>query len=81
MSKKMKPVLVVWKDAHACFPHWAPVDSLESEDFVCETVGWKLPSSTKPGHHVIVLNRTMNGDVGDGIAIPDEMVLSCRVLK
>lgn len=77
---KMKPVYIVWRDAHACYPSWAEVDSIDPGEFTCETVGWKLPKSTKPGWTVIVLNRTQTGLVGDGIAIPDEMIVSCDVL-
>lgn len=78
---KPKPVHVTWRDAHAIYSSWSEPDSLDHTDFTCETVGWLLPSTTKPGYHVVVLSRTHEGLVGDGIAIPNDNVLSCDVLS
>lgn len=76
----MRPVLLKWRDAHAVFPSWAEPEEIGQDDFTCETVGWLLPSDTKPGWHVVVLSRTHQGLVGDGIAIADEMVVSVEDL-
>jgi hypothetical protein len=77
----MKLVLIVWRDAHTVFQGWSEPDSVSTKDFTCETAGWLLPFATKPGYHVVVLSVTHEGLVGDGIAIPDENVLSITYLK
>ena len=78
---KAKPVLLIWRDAHTVFTSWSELTDISATDFTCETVGWLMPSGTKPGYHVLVLSRTHEGLVGDGIAIPDENVISIDYLK
>ena len=78
---EMIPVLVTWRDAHAVFQSWADPEHISEGDFICETIGWKLPDDVKPGWVVVVLSRTHEGLVGDGIAIPEAMVVKTQELK
>lgn len=75
----MKPVCITWRDAHAVFCSWSEPDSIDTADFTCQTVGWLLPKETKPSYHVVVLSKTHEGLVGDGIAIPDENIIKVEV--
>lgn len=81
MAKKPYAVEVVWKDAHGMYHNWEdlgeePVDN--EEEYTVSTVGYLLPKRKK-GHHVVALNLS-DHHVGDGIAIPDGMVVSVTKL-
>lgn len=73
-------VRVVWRDAHTVFEHWDNPDALTPDPLYCETVGYLIPHA-KPAHVVVALNRTVDGLVGDGIAIPEAMVDEVIVLE
>lgn len=77
----MRPVRVVWHDAHTVAPEWTELDSLDASPCECETVGFLVPNA-KPGHVVVMLN-TAHGHTfgGDGIAIPEAMVQRIDLLQ
>jgi len=81
-KKKPYPVEVVWKDAHGMYPNWEDIRESPEEDnegmYIVSTVGYLLPKRKK-GHHVVALNLS-DYHVGDGIAIPDGMVVSVSKL-
>lgn len=79
--RKSHPVQITWRDAHSCYPHWSEVSSIDTTDFTCQTVGFLLDAKTKPGFHVVVLSRTHEGLVGDGVAIPNENIIECIRLE
>lgn len=73
-------VLVVWRDAHGMYADWHDLNQPEADapEYLVKTVGWLLPKRKK-GHHVVALNLS-DWHVGDGIAIPDAMVVSVTEL-
>ncbi len=83
MAKKKTPypVEVVWKDAHGMFADWHDLNNPahdDEEEYTVRTVGFLLPDRKK-GHHVVALNLS-DYHVGDGIAIPDAMVVKVTKL-
>lgn len=82
MSRRRKPypAKVTWKDAHAMYGTWSDAHHPEEDDdYIVETVGWVLPNRKK-GHTVVALNLSPD-HVGDGIAIPDGMIVEISPLK
>lgn len=67
-------VLVAWKDAHACYEQWSDPEDLDQADYMCYSAGFML-KDVKPGWVVLVLNTGEDNRVGDGISIPDAMVV------
>lgn len=74
------PVKVVWRDAHGMYIHWEDLNDPEhdADEYLVETVGWLL-EKRKKGHTVVALNLS-DYHVADGIAIPDDMVVSVQEL-
>jgi hypothetical protein len=82
----LRPVMVTWCDAHAVYPGWGSLDSIDAEPAIIHTVGWLIPEA-KRDHTVIVLSAGdsskdyMAEHVDSGIAIPNDMILKIRKLK
>lgn len=78
--KKPYPVLIVWRDAHSMYHNWEDLAEPPSdkEEYLVNTVGYLL-HDRKKNHHVVALNLS-DFHVGDGIAIPDGMIVSVTKL-
>lgn len=81
---KPYPAHVVWRDAHSVSPAWEPMSQIDQSDCIIDTLGWVIPNA-KEGYTVVVLNLDSRDSddpfVGDGIAIPNGMIVSEKRLK
>lgn len=80
MPQEPTPVIVSWRDAHGMYEQWQDLNHPEqdSEEYVVNTVGWLL-SDRKKDHTVVALNLS-DYHVADGIAIPNDMIISIQHL-
>lgn len=71
------PALVVWIDAHDILMEWTDLEAIgvsgENGPVVVYTLGWVIPDCKKD-HVVVALNKTNDGTVCSGIAIPGQTV-------
>jgi hypothetical protein len=73
------PVIITWKDAHDTLTSWEDLEApTDNSEYLVSTVGWLLPNRKK-GHHVVALNLS-DAHVASGVAIPNDMVVSCKPL-
>jgi len=85
MTKKSDPkhpimVKVTWRDAHGMYVQWEDLNHPESDpnEYLVHTVGWLL-ENRKKGHTVVALNLS-DFHVADGVAIPNDMVVTIQEL-
>jgi hypothetical protein len=80
MPEKPIPVIVTWRDAHGMYAQWQDLAHPESDadEYLVQTVGWLL-KNRKEGHTVVALNLS-DYHVADGIAIPNDMIVTVREL-
>lgn len=69
----MKPVKVVWHDAHAEGGGWMCPDDIDPDAYSVVTVGW-LIDDAKPDHVVVAQSHGCDGQVDHVLAIPVDMV-------
>ena len=78
----MKPVLVIWNDAHAGTSQWERIEDLvDDEPYEVKSVGFLLAPKAggKRGHVSVTQSWTPDGCVDSVLHIPAKMVV--RVIK
>lgn len=74
----LQPVCVTWADAHDVVLQWS--DQLDDEnDRIVYTSGFLLENA-KLGHIVLIQSVDSVGNIDNGLAIPDAMVIEVRNL-
>ena len=76
----MKPVKVVWHDAHAEGGGWMCPADIDPDAYSVVTVGWLLDDA-KPDHVVVAQSHGCDGQVDHVLAIPVDMVQRVVELK
>jgi hypothetical protein len=74
----MKPVLIIWKDAHAATETWTDIDDVEdNEPYIVNSVGIFLAigAGGKKGHVSICQSFTQDRFVDAVLHIPKKMVI------
>jgi len=67
---------IVWRDAFSEVDEWLNEDSLESEEYICETIGYLIETNVKPNYYTIASTITIDGYFCCVINIPKDMVIS-----
>ena len=71
---------VVWHDAHSVGAGWQPIDDIDDEPCVVDSVGFLIPESK--ADHIVISQSMTDGDQIDHIlAIPVAMVKLMQVLS
>lgn len=73
---KSKIYHVVWRDAYSEMDEWHDYDSLEREDYLCETIGYLIEDNKKDNYFTIASTITRDDFFCCVINIPKSMVVS-----
>jgi hypothetical protein len=79
-EQQMSVVRVIWHDAHSVGAGWQPIDDIDDEPCVVESVGFLLPES-KAGHIVISQSITDDQQTDHILAVPVAMIQMMQVLS
>lgn len=79
----MRPVIVIWKDAHSDCEGWAEPSDIDDEPYLIRTVGFQLePGAGKKKGHVSIAQSVSADNMIDSILhIPKRMVVSVTPLE
>lgn len=73
---KYKPVLIIWKDAHADGNGWTSLSEVDDSPCLVRSVGFLVPKRKK-NHLTLAQSLIHNDTIADHIIhIPEEMVVS-----
>ena len=67
-------VKVIWHDAHANTTGWTHVEELDTDPAICISVGFWMPTDTKPDHVSLCQSTGPDGTVDHMLCIPTAMV-------
>lgn len=70
----MKLQHVWWRDAHDGPHTWTHPDELDQDDYVVQSVGWRLPDTVKPGFLTLAGTVAPGGELANVIHIPHVVV-------
>lgn len=86
ISKKNKKLLnslknaeiyhFVWMDAFSEVDEWHDKSSIDSEDYLCQTVGYLIKNTSKKNYYTIASTFTIDKNFSCVIHIPKSMVIS-----
>ena len=71
----MEAVLVTWHDAHGDSSGWLPIDSVDTAPCVVTSIGFALPSGTKPGHYSLAQSILHSDYIDHVLHIPLGMIV------
>lgn len=79
----MKPVVVVWKDAHADCEGWSTLEDIDDEPYIVRSIGFMLEKDRgkKKGHVSIAQSVSEDNMIDSVLHIPKRMVISLAVLN
>lgn len=81
LTKKLKLYHVIWRDAFTEEDIWHDADSIKSEDYICETVGFLIEDNNKPNYITIASTATHDEYYCSVINIPKSMIIKQTILK
>lgn len=67
---------IVWRDAFSDMDEWHDEDSIENQDYICETIGYLIEDNSKPNYYTIASTITKDEYFCCIINIPKAMVIS-----
>ena len=79
-DNQMSVVRVIWHDAHSVGAGWQPLDDIDDEPCVVESVGYLIPDA-KADHIVISQSVTDEQQIDHILAVPVAMVQIMQVLS
>jgi len=68
--------LIVWRDAYSEVDEWHDESSIDSEDYICYTVGYLIQSNKKSNYYTVASTNTCDGYYCAIINIPKSMIIS-----
>lgn len=74
--KKAKIYRIVWRDAFSEMDEWHDIDSIDDQDYICETVGFLIEDNSKKNYYTIASTITLDDFFCCVINIPKAMVIS-----
>lgn len=80
LTNKMKLYHIIWRDAFSEEDIWHDYDTIASEDYICETVGFMIEKNHKPNYVTIASTVTHDGTFCSVINIPKSMIISKTLL-
>jgi nicotinic acid mononucleotide adenylyltransferase len=80
-AKKSKIYKIVWRDAFSEMDEWHDYDSIDSDDYICETVGYLIEDNRKHNYYTIASTVTHDDFFCCVINIPKAMVISKKRLQ
>jgi hypothetical protein len=81
LTKKLKLYHVIWRDAFTEEDIWHDAESIKSEDYICETVGFLIEDNNKPNYITIASTATHDEYFCSVINIPKSMIIKKTALK
>lgn len=79
-THKSKIYHIIWRDAFSEVDEWHDIDSVESGDYLCETVGYLIEDNAKDNYYTIASTITQDSFFSCVINIPKAMVVSKKRL-
>lgn len=80
---KLKPLIknapvyhIVWRDAFSEVDEWHDYSSIETEDYICHTIGYLISDNSKSNYYTIASTVTIDDYFCMIINIPKAMVIS-----
>jgi hypothetical protein len=74
--QKVKLCRIVWRDAFSEQDQWHDSDSLETIDYLCETIGFLIEDNKKPHYITVASTITHDGYYCSIMNIPKSMIVS-----
>lgn len=81
VTKNLKLYHIIWRDAFTEEDTWHDSDSIRSEEYICETVGFLLKDNNKPNYVTIASTVTHDNYYCSIINIPKAMIIKQNILK
>lgn len=75
-NKNLKMYHIVWRDAFSEMDEWHSKETIEEDDYICETIGYLIETTKKPNYYTVASTITVDGYFCCVINIPKSMVLS-----
>jgi hypothetical protein len=75
-SSKKKIYRIVWRDAYSEVDEWHDESSLDTTDYLCETIGYLMENGKNSKYYTIASTVTIEGYFCCLINIPKAMVVS-----
>lgn len=72
---------IKWRDAFTETDEWHSSDSVTTEEYTCETVGYLIQDNKKPNYYSIAGTVTAEGLYASIINIPKAMVITRKLIK
>jgi hypothetical protein len=79
-THKAKIYHIVWRDAYSEVDEWHDFDSVDTNDYLCETVGYLIENNGKDNYYTIASTMTQDDFFSCVINIPKAMVISKKRL-
>lgn len=76
-----KVYYIKWRDAFTETDEWHDTDSMTSQDYTCETIGFIIEENNKSNYYSIAGSFTIEGMFTSVINIPKEMVITKKLIK
>lgn len=67
---------IVWRDAFSDMDEWHDEDSIDDQDYICETIGYLIEDNSKPNYYTIASTLTKDDYFCCIINIPKAMVIT-----
>jgi len=75
-SHNAKMYKIIWRDAFSEMDEWHDCESIDREDYLCETVGFLIENNGKNQYYTIASTMTQDNFFCCVINIPKAMVIS-----
>jgi hypothetical protein len=73
---KKKIYKIIWRDAYSEVDEWHDAQSMDTEDYICETIGYLIEPNPKKNYYTIASTLTCDDYYCCLINIPKAMVIS-----
>jgi len=73
--------LIVWRDAYSEVDEWHDENSLDSQDYICHTIGYLIQGQKKSNYYTIASTNTCDGYYCAIIHIPKSMIISKQKIE
>lgn len=72
---------IKWRDAFTETDEWHSSETMTTEEYTCETVGYLVKDNKKPNYYSIAGTVTAEGMYASIINIPKAMVITRKLIK
>jgi len=80
-THKAKIYHIIWRDAFSEVDEWHDLESVDTKDYLCETVGYLIEENSKDNYYTIASTMTQDDFFSCVINIPKAMVISKKRLS